>query len=123
MKKRNFKAVHIFGFRGLFLFLFIISCLIAGFGVFPAFVSMNLWNYVAIKTGSFPAINFLQGFLLWAIIAFSGFVFSKKKFIVCFNAPNQELTDDEVKNVVSRIKEIKSTLKEDMNTEDVVSKK
>lgn len=122
MKKNNFKAVHIFGFRGLFLFLFIISCLVAGFGIFPAFVSMNLWNYVAIKTGSFPAINFLQGLLLWAIVAFSVFVFSKKKFIVCFKSP-QELTEDEVSDVVSRIKEIKSTLKEEMNPEDVVSKK
>lgn len=101
--KRNLRVIQINGFRGLFLSLFIVSCLIAGFIAFPAFLSMNLWNYLSLKTGSFPSIGFQEGVLLWAIITFSLYLFNKKKFIVSFNS-KQELTEDEVKNVVSKIK-------------------
>ncbi|MDD3437647.1 MAG: hypothetical protein PHC64_10900 [Candidatus Gastranaerophilales bacterium] len=101
--KRNIKILQINGFRGLFLTLFIMSCLIAGFIAFPAFLSMNVWNYFSIKLGSFPSINFFQGVLLWAILVFSVFVFNRKKFIVSFST-QQELTEDEVKSVISRIK-------------------
>lgn len=104
--KRNLRVVQINGFRGLFLTLFIISCLIAGFIAFPAFLAMNIWNHLAVKISSFPPINFYEGVLLWAIIAFSIFIFSKRKFLVSFSA-KQELTDDEVRDVVSRIKGIR----------------
>lgn len=101
--KKNLRVVQISGFKGLFFAFFIISCLIAGFIAFPAFVTMNGWNYLALKTGSFPSINFGQGILLWAIIAFSCFIANKKRFIISFSS-KQELTDAEVKDVVSRIK-------------------
>lgn len=101
--KKNLRVVQINGFRGLFLTLFILSCLIAGFIAFPAFLAMNSWNYLAIKTGSFPAINFGESVLLWAIITFSIFIFNKKKLIISFNS-KQELSDDEVKAVISKIK-------------------
>lgn len=101
--KKNLRVVQINGFRGIFIALFVISCLIAGFIAFPAFLTMNAWNYLASKTGSFPFINFTEGVLLWAIITFSIFIFNKKKFIVSFNS-QQELTDDEVREVISRIK-------------------
>lgn len=103
--KRNLRIVQIKGFRGLLLTLFIISCLIAGFIAFPGFLTMNLWNYLAAETGSFPLINFYQGVLLWAIIVFSIFIFKKRKFIVSFSSKH-ELTEDEVKDVVSRIKSV-----------------
>lgn len=101
--KKNLRVVQINGFRGLFLTLFILSCLIAGFIAFPAFLTMNSWNYLAVTTGSFPAIHFGEGVLLWAIIIFSIFIFNKKKFIISFNS-KQELSDDEVKAVISKIK-------------------
>lgn len=104
--KRNLRIVQINGFRGLFITLFIISCLIAGFIAFPAFLAMNMWNHLAVKTGSFPVISFYGGVLLWAIVAFSIFVFSKRKFIVSFGS-KQELTEDEVRDVVSKIKGIR----------------
>lgn len=102
--KNNFRLVQINGFKGLLITLFMLSCLIAGFIAFPSFLTMNLWNYLAIKT-SFPLINFYEGLLLWAIIIFSIFLFSKKKFIVSFSTQH-ELTESEVKNVVSRIQEL-----------------
>lgn len=101
--KKNLRVVQINGFRGLFLSLFIVSCLIAGFIAFPSFLTMNGWNYIAAKTGSMPLINYWQGMLLWAIIVFSLYISAKRKFIVAFNS-QQELTEDEVKEVVSKIK-------------------
>lgn len=101
--RKNLRVVQINGFRGLLMAMFIVSCLIAGFIVFPSFVSMNVWNFLSTKTGSFPTITFYEGLLLWAIIVFSAYIFNKRKFIVSFNTP-QELTDDEVKDVISRFK-------------------
>lgn len=107
--KKNLRVIQINGFRGILLALFIISCLIAGFIAFPALASMTLWNYLAVKTGSFPSINFYQGILLWAIFVFSAYIFNKKKFIVSFNS-KQELTENEVKDVLSRIKEVNAEI-------------
>lgn len=101
--KKNLKVLQINGFRGLLLAFFIISCLIAGFIAFPAFLTMNIWNYFAVQAGTLLTINIGEGILLWAIITFSIFIFSKKKFIVSFNS-QQELTEDEVKEVLSKIK-------------------
>lgn len=101
--KRNMRVLQINGFRGIFLALFIVSCLIVGFIAFPSFLAMNIWNYLASKTGSFPAITFVEGLLLWAIILVSAYIFNKRRFIVSFNA-QQELTEDEVRQVLSRIK-------------------
>jgi hypothetical protein len=100
--KKNFRVVQINGFRGLVMAFFILSCMIAGFVIFPAFVTMTVWNYLAVKTSSFTFINIAEGILLWAIITFSIYIFNKRKFIVSFNA-QQELTEDEVSEVVSRI--------------------
>lgn len=113
--KKNLRVIQINGFRGLFFAIFIVSCLIAGFIAFPAFLTMETWNYLASKTGSFPSINFGEGVLLWAIITFSVYVFNKRKFIVSFNA-KQELTDDEVKDVLSRIKGVNHKDNSDVNT-------
>lgn len=101
--RRNFRVIQINGFRGLFLALFAFSCLIAGFVAFPSFLIMNAWNYLSSATGSFPVINFGESLLLLAIIVLSVFIFGKKKFIVSFNSP-QELSEDEVRDVVAKIK-------------------
>ncbi len=102
--KKNVRIVQINGFRGLFITLFIIACLAAGFVAFPAFLSMHVWNYLATKTLSFPTIGFAEGLLLWGIILMSIFIFNKRKFIVSFNS-QQELSDEEIKSVITKIKE------------------
>lgn len=101
--KRNMRVIQINGFRGLIVAFFVISCLIAGFIAFPAFIAMHTWNYVALKTGSFPVLSFAGGTLLWAIIALSIYLFNKRKFIVSFNS-HQELSEDEIRNVISKIR-------------------
>jgi len=124
--KKNLRVLQINGFRGLFLTLFIISCLVAGFVAFPALLTMHAWNFLATKTGSFPTIEFIQGLLLWAIIAFSFFIFNKRKFIVSFNS-KQELSEDEVKEVLSKIKSqaVKNEilLSKDENIEEIKTEK
>lgn len=101
--KKNFKVIQINGIRGLLVAFFTLSCLAAGFVVFPAFLAMTIWNYFASSFNSPIILNFAEGLMLWAIIAFSIYIFNKKKFIVSFNA-QQELSDDEIKAVVSKIK-------------------
>ncbi len=102
--KKNIRVVQINGFRGLFLAIFIVSCLFAGFIAFPAFLSMHLWNFLAVKTGSMPNINLIEGILLWGIIALTFIIINKRKFIVSFNS-QQELTEDELKTVMNKIKD------------------
>lgn len=117
MKKNNVRVIQINGLRGLLLAFFIISCLVAGFIAFPAFLTMNAWNYFATKSVSLPVINFSQGILLWAIIVISVFIFNKKKFILSFSA-EQELSDTQVQRIVSKVKEINnSTQQNDSNIE------
>lgn len=117
MKKNNVRVIQINGLRGLLLTFFIISCLVAGFVAFPAFLTMNIWNLFIAKSASLPAINFAQGVLLWAIIIISGIAFNKKKFILSFSA-EEELSDTQVQRIVSKVKEINnSTQQSDSNTE------
>lgn len=127
MKKNNVRIIKINGFRGLLFTLFIISCLVAGFVAFPSFLTMNAWNYFAAKSGSFPLINFFQGILLWAIIASSVFILSKRKLIVSFNA-QQELSENEVQKVISKVKELNkvnytNNLNSEVKEEEVTSDK
>lgn len=101
--RRNFRVLQINGFRGLLIAFFAISCLIAGFIAFPAFLLMNAWNYLSVATSSFPAIDFAEGLLLWAIIIFSILIFNKRKFIVSFNS-QQALTEAEMSEIVAKIR-------------------
>jgi hypothetical protein len=103
MKKNNhLKIIQINGLRGLLLTFFIISCVIAGFVGFPALLTMHTWNFFAAKT-AMPLITIYEGLLLWAIIVLGVILFGKRKLIVSFNT-SQELTDEEVGNVISRVK-------------------
>lgn len=102
--KKNFRVIQINGFRGILLAFFAVTCLIAGFIAFPGFLTMGIWNYVADMFLSVPPISLFGGILLWAIILFSLFIFSKKKYIVSFKSPD-ELTEEEVQNVVRKVRE------------------
>lgn len=98
--KRNAKIIQINGFRGLVMAMFIVTCLIAGFVVFPGFVAMNIWNRFATVI---PQLNLYQGVLLWAIVALVGFIVNKQSFSVSFASP-KELNDEEMNLLMERIK-------------------
>lgn len=102
--KRRMRIIQINGVRGIFIMLFVVSCLIAGFIAFPGFLFMHAWNYLFEHSSAINKIGFAGGMLLWGITAVSCFLFSRKKFIVSFNA-KQELSEPEIKEVVEKIKE------------------
>ena len=98
--KRNTKIIQINGFRGLIMAMFVVTCLIAGFIIFPGFVAMNIWNHFAI---SIPQLNLYQGILLWTIVALVGFIINKQNFSISFANP-KELNEEEMNILMERIK-------------------
>ena len=101
--KKNLNIIQIKGIRGLLMAGFVVSCLFAGFVVFPGWVGMQAWNLSASYMNSMPAIGLFQGILLWGIIAVAYFIFRKEKVVVCMKAP-QGLSDEELKAVFADMK-------------------
>lgn len=101
--KKNFNVIQINGVRGLIMAGFIVTCLAAGFGAFPGWVCMHLWNIGASYTDALPSIGLIQGLLLWGIMVAAYFTFRKQKLVVCMKAP-QGLSDEELKAVFADIK-------------------
>lgn len=97
------KIIQINGFRGIILAGFIVTCLVAGFVVFPAKVAEVIWNYVATTYIALPKINIIQGILLWAMVALSIYLLNNKNFAISFSQPT-ELSDDEMNFLMERIK-------------------
>ena len=79
---KHFRIIDVNGLRGLILFLFIVICLFSGFLVFPGYFAMILWNAFIPSLVALPAINLLQGILLWSIIAFIIYMFSNHKIVI-----------------------------------------
>ena len=102
--KKSFNVIQIKGFRGILYIAFIGICLAAGFGWFPGWICMSIWNYISSYTTAMPVINIFQGILLWGIIAVSYFVFRKEKLVVCMKA-SDELSEEELKAVFANIKQ------------------
>ena len=97
------KIIQIDGIRGLVTALFIGVCLFAGFVVFPGLVAMHYWNKYLVNLFMFPMLNLFQGVLLWAIVAISYFILSKKGLAVSFkNTP--ELSDEELDMILKKSK-------------------
>lgn len=97
------KIIQISGIRGILLAGFVITCLAAGFVVFPAKVAQCIWNYVATTYIAIPQINLIQGTLLWAMTALSIYLINNRKFAISFQQP-MELSDDEMRVLMDRIR-------------------
>ncbi len=101
--KRNMRVIQISGISGILTAVFFISCLAAGFVVFPAFAAMKLWNFAA-SYFEFPAINIYQGLMLWAAVALSVMIINnKKKYLTSFNCKTQ-LSEEEICNILARVR-------------------
>lgn len=101
MRKKT-RIIQISGFRGLIMAVFVVICLAAGFVGFPSLMAMQGWNYAAENFG-FPQINMLQGLMLWAIIAISGYIINAKgKYFVALNSA-KGLNEKEVQKLVQRV--------------------
>ena len=101
--KRNFNVIQIKGFMGIIYLAFIGVCLAAGFGWFPGWVCMKLWNFGTLYVSQIPAIGIFQGILLWGIIAASYYTFRKDKLVVFMNA-SEGLSEEELKAIFADMK-------------------
>ena len=101
--KKSFNVIQVKGFRGILYLAFIGVCLAAGFGWFPGWLCMHIWNHAASYLAQIPSIGILQGMLLWGIIAASYFTFRKDRLVVCMKA-SEGLSEEELKSVFSEIK-------------------
>lgn len=101
--KKNLNIIQVKGFRGILYLAFIGCCFAAGFGWFPGWVCMKLWNLAASYYAQIPAIGIIQGILLWGIIAASYFTFRKDRLVVCMKA-SEGLSEEELKAVFADIK-------------------
>lgn len=99
--RRQAKIIQINGFRGILTAIFVATCLCAGFVLFPGFVAMKIWNFFS--GNILPAINLLQGVLLWGIVAITYFIASKRYFSVSFARP-KELSEEEMSALMERIR-------------------
>ena len=81
----------------------IVTCLFAGFVIFPGWVCMSIWNILVSYTFTIPAIGLLQGTLLWGILVATYFAFRREKVVVCMKSP-QGLSDEELKAVFADMK-------------------
>jgi len=103
MRKSGPKIIQITGIRGIFLAIFVVTCLIAGFVVFPGKVAESLWNYVGSTYITLPEIALWQGILLWAMTALSLYLLNDRKFAISFQQPT-ELSEEEMSFLMERIK-------------------
>lgn len=101
--KKNLNVIQIKGIRGLIFAGFVITCLGAGFIIFPGWVGMHIWNALAAYAQEVPSIGIIQGVLLWGIIMTTYFIFRKDKVVVCFKTP-EGLSEEELKTVFADIK-------------------
>lgn len=92
--KKKFNIIDVNGFRGLFLFLFAVACLLAGFLAFPGLLGMYIWNFISEKYISvLPQIGLIQGILLWLIIVVAFYASSNNKFLIVFQSATRSSKD------------------------------
>ena len=100
--KKGINVIQIKGISGIIYIAFIGCCLLAGFGWFPAWSCMKLWNLTSKFIIQMPSIGIVQGLLLWGIIAGSYFTFRKEKLVVCMRA-EEGLTEEELREVFTNM--------------------
>ena len=101
--KKNINIIQVKGFRGILYLVFMGCCFAAGFGWFPGWSCMKLWNFAASHWIQIPQIGIFQGILLWGIIAASYFTFRKDKLVVCMKS-SEGLSEEELRSVFADMK-------------------
>lgn len=105
MHKRG-RIIEIRGFRGLFMAIFIVCCLVTGFTVFPGFVAMKCWNLLVPYVTDMPQMHLLHGIMLWAIVFLIWFAFNGHLPSLHFGC-NPAMDDDEIRDFIDAIKKEK----------------
>ena len=98
--KKDFNVIQIKGTKGILMLIATGCCLFAGFAVFPGWVAMQIWNFVASYAGNVPLIGLFQGVLLWGILVAAYFTFRKERVVICLKDP-RGLSEEELISVFS----------------------
>ena len=101
--KKDFNVIQIKGTKGILMLIATGCCLFAGFAVFPGWVAMQIWNFVASYAGNVPLIGLFQGVLLWGILVAAYFTFRKERVVICLKDP-RGVSEEELKAVFANIK-------------------
>jgi len=110
---KNFKVFQIHGLSGLLLVGFISTCLFFGFIIFPVWAVMTGWNAIIANNLQFPIINYIQASLLWAIVIISMYLIFRNSISIKIHTSNEEIQDEEIKELMQEMDEVKKTTSED----------
>lgn len=100
---KNFKVIRINGFRGVLTAIFVVCCLATGFIVFPGWLSMHLWNYIASFYILMPKMELIHGIILWAIVALTFYGINNNRMLIGISSP-PVLNEDQIKDIMTRVK-------------------
>ncbi len=100
---KKIKTIEIRGIGGLLKLAFIGICLAAGFGVFPGYALMYIWNLFLAANTSLPQIGILQGMLLYGIFIVIYLLHNRPKFSISCGSFS-ELSDEELEQIITKAK-------------------
>lgn len=122
MNKNKFSVIKINGLKGMALVVFLIGCFAAGFIIFPGWICMNTWNFIASYFNSMPHMELLHGCLLWAIIALAFYALNSDIFSISFgSATPRPLPEERIKEIINQINERNSTLLHSSQKDDIIN--
>ncbi|MDD3419659.1 MAG: hypothetical protein PHE78_03545 [Candidatus Gastranaerophilales bacterium] len=102
---KNFKIIQISGFSGLLIVGFVLFCLFCGFIGFPIWFLTNSWNYLVAGVFGGPAMNILQGSLLWSIVCLSVYICARDTFSIKIAADEEVMQDPEMLKMITEASE------------------
>ncbi len=103
---RKFNVIRINGLKGIFIAVFIIGCLIAGFLVFPGWVCKGLWNFAASYFTQMPQMSMLHGIMLWCIIALSVYALNQGNFAISIgHTVPMPRNEERIKEILKQLNE------------------
>ena len=111
------RIIEIRGFRGLLTAIFIFCCLVTGFTVFPGFLAMTAWNFIAPYITDMPQMTLLHGVMLWAIVFLIWFAFYGKMPSLHFGC-DAAMNDEEIREFVEKIKQEQEKLEEEKSDKE-----
>lgn len=123
MKKNKFSVIKINGFKGMALVMFLIGCFAAGFVIFPGWLCMQAWNFIAGYFSAMPQMSLIHGAILWAILALSFYALNSDVFSISFGTSiPQPANEEKIKEIIKQINErnakfLSSQIKNDMINE------
>ncbi|GEM_PF-614343 len=118
--KNRLNVIQINGIKGILFIIGAVTCLAAGFILFPGFVMKCGWNLVSAFTGAVPTIGLLQGTLLWGIMVVSYLILVGKKIKFVEFKSTDDLTPGEMDAVMQKIREERQAEQADLITKSIM---